>query len=130
MASTKRAAQSRTGVATTTCRTACCRANICSGVITGSTFGGMFPVVPRVMAASALASGVGMRIIVKKRSNWASGNGHVPSCSMGFCVANTWKGWGSGRVTPADVTVRSCIASSMADCVRGVARLSSSAKTT
>ena len=47
-----RAAQSRTGVATTTCRTSCCRANIFSGVITGSTFGGMFPVVPRVMAAS------------------------------------------------------------------------------
>src|SRR5690606_27684028 len=39
------------------------------------------------------------------------------------------KGRGSGRVAPATVTARSCIASRSADCVLGEARLTSSAST-
>src|SRR5438477_160792 len=35
------------------------------------------------------------------RSSCASGSGYVPSCSMGFCVANTKKGSGSACVCPA-----------------------------
>ena len=38
-------------------------------------------------------------------------------------------GWGSGRREPPTVTACSCIASSRADCVLGVARLTSSART-
>ena len=49
---------------------------------------------------------------------------------MGFCVASTRKGSGSGWVTPSTVTWRSSMASSSADCVLGVARLISSASTT
>ena len=53
--------------------------------------------------------------------------GKVPSYSMGFCVASTRNGAGSGRVMPSAVTCRSCMASSSAAWVRGVARLISSA---
>ena len=66
----------------------------------------------------------------RKRSTWASGSGKVPSSSIGFWVASTMKGRSSGRVTPSAVTWRSCMASSRADWVRGVARLISSASTT
>ena len=52
----------------------------------------------------------------------------MPCRSMGFCVASTKKGWGSLCVSRPTVTAYSCIASSMADCVRGVARLISSAR--
>ena len=51
----------------------------------------------------------------------------MPSISRGFWVARTKKGSGSGWVCPPAVTVRSCIASSSALWVRGVARLISSA---
>src|SRR6266508_2379560 len=50
------------------------------------------------------------------------------SYSMGFCVASTRNGRGRSRVTPSAVTCCSCIASSRAAWVRGVARLISSAK--
>ena len=63
----------------------------------------------------------------RKRSSWASGSGYVPSISMGFWVASTKNGAGSGREAPPTVTAPSCIASSSADCVFGVARLISSA---
>ena len=66
---------------------------------------------------------------MRKRSSWASGSGKVPSYSMGFCVAMTMNGDGSSRVTPSTVIVCSSIASSSADCVLGVARLISSART-
>ncbi len=48
---------------------------------------------------------------------------------MGFCVASTMNGASRGYVTPPTVTACSCIASSSADCVFGVARFTSSAST-
>ena len=56
------------------------------------------------------------------------GSGYVPSYSIGFCVASTMNGCGSGRVSPSVVTCRSCIASRSAACVFGGARLISSAR--
>ena len=53
----------------------------------------------------------------------------MPSISIGFWVAITRNGRGRGRVSPATVTARSCMASSSADWVLGVARLTSSAST-
>ena len=64
------------------------------------------------------------------RSSWASGSGYVPSCSIGFCVANTKNGGSSVKVSPAAVTSRSCMACSRAACVFGGVRLISSARTT
>ncbi len=66
----------------------------------------------------------------RKRSSCASGSANVPSSSTGFWVASTRKGAGSGRVWPSALTWRSCIASSRADWVRGVARLISSTSRT
>ena len=71
-----------------------------------------------------------MLIRRRKRSSCASGNAKVPSSSIGFWVASTTKGSGSGRVWPSADTWRSCIASSSADWVRGVARLISSTRRT
>ena len=56
-------------------------------------------------------------------------SGKVPSCSIGFSVAITKNGAGSGRVTPSTVTCPSAIASSSADCAFGSARLISSTST-
>ncbi len=53
----------------------------------------------------------------------------MPSCSIGFWVAITMKGWVSGYVVPSTVTWRSSMASSRADCVFGEARLISSPST-
>ena len=64
-----------------------------------------------------------------KRSSCASGSGYVPSYSIGFCVATTRNGSGSGRAMPSTLTWRSCIASSSAACVLGGVRLISSAST-
>src|SRR5256885_5247760 len=64
-----------------------------------------------------------------KRSSCDSGSGYVPWNSAGFCVATTKNGRSSVRVVPSTVTWPSPIASSSADCVRGVARLTSSAST-
>ena len=79
------------------------------------------------LSSSRLA--LGTSTLSRKRSNCASGSGNVPSCSIGFCVAITKKGRPSACVTPPELTVRSCIASSIDDCVFGVARLISSAST-
>src|SRR5207247_10802743 len=49
--------------------------------------------------------------------------------SIGFCVAMTKNGSSSRWRVPPMVTLCSCIASSRADCVFGVARLISSAST-
>jgi len=54
----------------------------------------------------------------------------VPSWSIGFSDAITTNRGGTSRVTPSTVTWRSAIASSSADCVRGIARLISSTSTT
>ena len=62
-----------------------------------------------------------------KRSTCASGSGYVPSDSIGFCVAMTRNGSGTGYVVCAIVTWRSCITSSSADCTFAGARLISSA---
>ncbi len=62
------------------------------------------------------------------RSTCASGNGYVPSDSIGFCVANTKNGLGTGNVLPPIVTCRSCITSNNADCTFAGARLISSAR--
>ena len=51
-----------------------------------------------------------------KRSICASGSGYVPSDSIGFCVAITRNGAGTGYVVWPIVTWRSCITSSSADC--------------
>ena len=53
----------------------------------------------------------------------------MPRYSTGFCVATTMKGCGRGRRSESMVTAPSFIASSSADCVLGVARLISSART-
>ena len=63
-------------------------------------------------------------------SSWASGSGKVPSISMGFWVASTMNGLGSCRVSPSIVDCPSCIDSSSADWVLGVARFISSASST
>ena len=70
-----------------------------------------------------------MRMSNRNRSSCASGSGYVPSCSIGFCVASTKNGSGKRIVSPAAVTLCSCIASSSAACVRGGVRLISSAST-
>ena len=61
------------------------------------------------------------------RSTCASGSGYVPSDSIGFCVAITRKGSGTGYVVCAIVTWCSCITSSSALCTLAGARLISSA---
>ena len=63
-----------------------------------------------------------------KRSSCASGSSKVPDCSTGFCVAMTRNGVGRRMVWPPRVTLRSCMASSIAPCTFGAARLISSAR--
>src|SRR5919201_5354352 len=65
-----------------------------------------------------------MRIV--KRSSSASGNGYVPSYSIGFWVAITMNGRTSSYVLPSTVTWFSCMHSSSAAWVFGDARLISS----
>ena len=67
-----------------------------------------------------------MRRVRKNRSFWASGRLNVPSNSTGFSVAIMKNGCGRGVVLPSTLICPSAIASSSADCVRGVARLTSS----
>ena len=80
------------------------------------------------ISISSSRLGFGTISLNMNRSICASGKGYVPSCSIGFCVARTKNGSFSFRDTPITVTVCSCIASSSALCVFGVARLISSAK--
>ena len=68
-------------------------------------------------------------IFSRNLSTWASGSGYVPSMSIGFCVANTKNGCSSWNVWLPMVTCFSCMASSRADWVFGVALLISSART-
>src|SRR5215470_5399755 len=68
-----------------------------------------------------------MRILSMKRSICASGSGYVPSDSIGFCVAMTRNGSGTGCVSWPIVTWRSCMTSSSADWTFAGARLISSA---
>src|ERR1035438_4321120 len=80
-----------------------------------------------MISTSSSTDGYSMRVLNRKRSNWASGSGYVPSNSMGFCVASTKNGLGSVYMLPRTVQLRSCIASSSALCVFGGVRLISSA---
>ena len=80
--------------------------------------------------SSSSAEGYPSAVLRKKRSSCASGNGNVPSYSTGFSVASRRNGSGSARVTPSTVTCCSAIASRSADCVFGIARLTSSTSTT
>ena len=68
-----------------------------------------------------------MLVATIKRSSCPSGSGYVPRNSSGFWVAITKNGSGKLRVSPSTVTWPSAIASSSALCVRGEARLISSA---
>ena len=67
---------------------------------------------------------------MRNRSICASGSGKVPLNSIGLSVATRKNGSGRGRDSPSTVTWRSSSASSKLDCVRGVVRLISSARTT
>ena len=62
-----------------------------------------------------------------KRSTWASGRAYVPSVSIGFCVASTRNGFGTGCDSWAIVTCRSCMTSRSALWTLAGARLISSA---
>ena len=53
----------------------------------------------------------------------------MPSSSIGFCVASTMNGAGSGYITPPIDVWRSCIASNIALCVLALERLISSSRT-
>ena len=53
----------------------------------------------------------------------------MPSSSIGFCVASTMNGAGSGYITPPIDVWRSCIASNIALCVLALERLISSSST-
>ena len=79
--------------------------------------------------AARRGSGSGTWSLKKKRSSCASGSGYVPSISSGFCVARTTNGSSSTCVRLPTLTRCSCIASSSALCVLGVARFISSAST-
>ncbi len=61
-----------------------------------------------------------------KRSRCASGSWYTPSDSIGFWVATTKNGFGTGWVMPPIVTCCSAITSSNADCTLAGARLISS----
>ena len=65
-----------------------------------------------------------------KRSICASGSGNTPWNSTGFSVASTMNSSGSLKRSPSSDTWRSSIASKSALCVRGEARLISSANST
>ena len=72
--------------------------------------------------------GVGQHLVVD-----LDGPNELPGLPWNWCgfwVATTKKGSGRGRVSPSTVTCPSAIASSSALCVRGVARLISSASNT
>src|SRR5690606_3446805 len=83
----------------------------------------------RSMRSSASASGYPAVSRAMNRSRCASGRGHAPSISTGFCVATTRNGLGSWWVAPSTVVWPSSMHSSSADCVLGEARLISSPMT-
>ena len=80
-----------------------------------------------MISTRSSSDGNGTQSLNRKRSSCASGRGYVPSISSGFCVASTKNGGSSWCRSRATETCCSCIASSSADCVLGVARLISSA---
>ena len=83
----------------------------------------------RRISNSSLPRGYGTSTLSRKRSRCASGSGYTPSDSIGFWVAITMKGCGTGWVLPPIETCFSAISSSIADCTLAGARLISSAST-
>ena len=81
------------------------------------------------ISSSSIGVGYPITTFIRKRSRWASGSAYTPSDSIGFCVASTRNGSGTGWVMPAIDTWRSAITSSSADCTLAGARLISSAST-
>ena len=128
VARTTRTTYSRTDRSTRMRRTSVCNASSSAAVATGckSSRGSSCSNRSR-MRFSSSSVGYPILSLSKKRSTCASGRGKVPSNSMGFWVASTRKGRGKGLVSPSTVICRSCMASRRALCVRGVARLISSA---
>ena len=88
------------------------------------------PGVGKTTMALAFSRALGLEMDSRtvKRSICESGSSCVPAAPVGFCVAKTINGCGIGWLTPSTVTCPSSMASSSADCVRDVARLSSSAR--
>ena len=83
----------------------------------------------RAISISSSYDGWSTTICIRNRSRCASGSAYTPSDSIGFCVASTRNGFGSGSVWPAIDTWRSAMTSSSADCTLAGARLISSAST-
>ena len=81
-----------------------------------------------MISVSSSSAGYRTRSLNRNRSSCASGSGYVPSISIGFWVASTKNGAGSGLPVPETVTLPSCMPSRSADCVFGVARFTSSAR--
>ena len=127
--STTRTIQSLTSGAMGMRRASFCAAMIVRASTTCDGSAKSFFVVRSSTSRSVSRSGGGTSTLSRKRSSCASGSGNVPSCSIGFWVAITKNGRPSRRVSPPMVTERSCMASSSADCVFGLARLTSSART-
>ena len=99
----------------------------CGPVMTRWTSTSRTCVVRSMISTSSSSAGYCTRSLKMNRSSCASGRGYVPSISIGFCVASTKKGDGSRLACPDTVTLPSCMPSSSADCVFGVARFTSSA---
>ena len=129
VASTSRTIQSWTSGAIGMRRASFCAATIVRASSTCDGIASSVFVVRSSTSRKVSRSGGGTSILRRNRSSCASGSGKVPSCSIGFCVAITKNGRPSERVSPPEVTERSCIASRSADCVFGLARLTSSAST-
>ena len=88
-----------TGISTMMRSIVCATLVSSSGPITGATVTappcGAAP-MRCMISSSCSAVGYETLILNMKRSSWASGSVYVPSCSIGFCVANTRNGRGSG----------------------------------
>src|SRR5262249_5284240 len=116
---------------TTVASTVARAATISAGDVTACTSVSVAGAAPAGAGRSTAASSAGLgepaAILARERASCGSGSGYVPSYSIGFCVATTTNGSGSGRATPSTLTWRSCIASSSAACVLGGVRLISSA---
>ena len=104
-----------------------CSAISSSRLTTWPACGGLTAIRSMIVSSSA-AVGWSRTIFIMKRSRWASGSWYTPSLSIGFCVATTKNGAGTGWVIPPIVTWCSCITSSSADWTLAGARLISSVR--
>ena len=125
---TRRTAYSATAWWTNTVSTAACSPSSSSSDRTCSAYG-RATAIRRTISISSAMLGCPTSTFIRNRSRCASGSGYTPSDSIGFCVASTRNGRGSGYVVPPMLTCRSAITSSSADCTFAGARLISSAST-